>query len=150
MDKLPPKNERSKTVLLASLAANILLISFAVGLAAGQGSNGPTGVFKLDPQQRVEILAGLLPAADAELLRRSYENRGNLFAVTQSDHDEAVRRVLALMAQPKLDLPALRAALAKARSNNERLNDLLSETLLEAIQKMPASSRVAFAGEYWR
>jgi uncharacterized membrane protein len=134
-----------KVVLPLSLAVNILLLSYVGGRTLGASE---TAAFRHDPQQRLEMLAGLLPPADAKLLRDAYRERGTVFAVAHSNHEEAMKKILALMAQPELDLPALRAAMAKARSHNERINDLLSETLLETVQKMSANSRAAFASGF--
>lgn len=136
-----------KIVHPLSLALNILMASYIGGQWA---ASSPSGAFKLDPRQRIDMFADLLPQAEARLLREAYENRGGAFAAAHSNHEEAVKRVLSLMAQPQLDVPALRAAMAKARGYNERLNDLLSETLLDTIQKMPASSRAELLRESWR
>jgi uncharacterized membrane protein len=145
MDCCTEKQAWRTAALLASILMNALLLSYVGGQMAGGSA---AGVFRLNPEDRIEMLAKRLPEADADLLRKAYRARGADFANVNSNHEEAVSRVLALMAQPQLDLGALRTELLKARGHRERLNDLLSEILLATIQKMPASSRAAFANGF--
>lgn len=141
------KNKWWKVVLPVSLTINLLMTSYMLGDWAGADA---TEMSTPDPRRRMEALASRLAPADATVLRKAYEDRGGAFALAQGDRKEAVKRVHSLMAQPELDVPALREALVRARGHSERLNDLFSETLLETAQKAPAGSRASLAAGFWR
>ena len=136
-----------KAALPVSLAVNIFLLAYAGGQWAGTRT---PGIFRIDPQRPIERLAKRLPTADAALLREAFRTREAAFAAARKDYAEAVEQVLALMAQPQLDVPALRTAIAAARDHRQRMDGLLAGTVLAAIEKMPGETRAAFAKSFKR
>jgi uncharacterized membrane protein len=131
-----------KVALLVSLALNVFLLAYAGGLWAG---NREPAFLRLDPQRPIERLASRLPAPDATLLREAYHSREGAIAAVRKEHAEAVERVLDLMAQSRLDAQALREAAAAVREHRRRMDDLVADALLTAIEKMPVETRVQLA-----
>ena len=134
-----------KAVLPVSLAANIFLLSYVGGQLIGASK---PQMFRVNPQRPIERLAKRLALPDASLLHKAYRDRECAFTAARKDYDEAVARVLSSMAKPQLDPVELRKAMTEAFSHRHRIDDLMSETLLDTIEKMPPDSRAAFANSF--
>lgn len=131
-----------KLALPVSLALNVFLLAHIGGQWAGARE---PGILRLNPQRPIERLAKRLPAPDAALLRDAYRSREASIAAVRNDYAETAGQVLKLMAQPQLDAPALREAVAAMREHRRRMDDLIADTLLAAIEKMPAETRARLA-----
>lgn len=131
-----------QAALLLSLALNVFLAAYAGGQWAG--SHEP-GILRMNPQRTIERLASRLPAADAALLRDAYRSREAGIAAVRKDYAEAAGQTLQLLAQPRLDLPALREAVAAVREHRRRMDELVAGALLAAVENMPAETRAALA-----
>jgi uncharacterized membrane protein len=132
----------SNVLLLVSLALNIFLVAYIGGQWAGSHK---TGLLRLGPHRLVERLAKRLPTADAALLRNAYHSREAAITAVNKDYAEAIRHVLKVMAKPQLDPSALRKAVATVREHRRRMDDLVADMLLAAIEKMPPETRAALA-----
>ena len=134
-----------RLVLIGSLCLNLAL----GGYVASQLLRQPERPFTAMPPPRVlSLLAGRLPEKDADVLREAYRNKREQIVAARAVFELSVSKVLGLLAEPELYVPALRAALEDARTKRMRQNDPLVEAFFQALEKMSYQTRRDLVGRF--
>ena len=133
-----------RPLLLASLALNLFLIGIAAAIGLRHlielaPSVGPEGI--RGPAARIERLATMLPAADAQKLRAQFDARRPAIDAAREAYLRS-RESLdgALRAQP-FTIEGLRAALAQARASRQLLEEALEDVVATAAVEMSTEAR---------
>lgn len=133
-----------QVALLASLCLNVVLGSYVatqwlaprplIATAAGA------------PMRLVDAIADRLPDEDATRLRRIYDVRRPAVAAAQADYEQALRRAILKLADPRLDAASFRAAVMEARDKRVAIGDIVIEAVVEAAVEIPPETRAALVG----
>jgi uncharacterized membrane protein len=135
----------SHLALLGSLCLNIALGGYLASQLLAPPAR-PLGA--MPPPRVLALLAGQLPPKDAEMLRDLYRSKQEQAAAARVTFEMSVAKVVGLLAQPELDVPALRAALEDARVKRMRQNDPLVEAFFQALEKMSYETRRNLVGRF--
>jgi uncharacterized membrane protein len=132
-------------LLLGSLCLNVLMGSYIAKQWIAAWS--PPIAFTLAaPPRLIQFVAGRLPSADAETLWRIYRAKEQELRTAQGDYEQSLRRAVRLLAQPDVDVPALRSAVMGARDKRIKVGDIVIETFLEAIPQLSPQARQDLVG----
>jgi hypothetical protein len=125
-------------MLFCSLFLNVVLGSYVAvqALVAQPQRSPPRG-----PQQMVARLAERLPPSDAAILREAYLAREAEIVAAEMAGQRARARITEILGRPELDVEALRTASKEMRAQRNRIGELISETLNEAMQRIAPEAR---------
>lgn len=138
----------SRRLLIISLAINLFFVG-TVGALAIRHYVTPARTAGIDRPRsvaaRIDRLASLLPAADAETLRAAFHARATSAEGARDALNRAIERIQAgLRAQP-FDPNQLRAAMADARALRPTYELEMQEILVAAAAAMSEEGRVKLA-----
>lgn len=133
-----------RLVLIGSLCLNLAL----GGYLASQLLRPQERPTAMPPPRVLGLLARQLPPRDAEVLQEAYRGKREQIVAARAVFELSVAKVLELLAEPELDVPALRAALEDARTKRMRQNDPLVEAFFQALEKMSFQTRRDLVGRF--
>ncbi len=94
---------------------------------------------------RIERLAAVLPAPDADILRRNYQaNRGAVDAA-RSAYEAARESVRASLRREPFDVGAMRASMTQTRAARQEFEQLLQNVIVAAAGEMSQAGRTHLA-----
>ncbi|MFD2184520.1 periplasmic heavy metal sensor [Rhodoplanes azumiensis] len=133
-----------QVALLASLCLNVGLGSYVatqwlaprplIATAAGA------------PMRLIDSIADRLPEEDATRLRRIYDLRKPAVVAAQADYEQALRRAILKLADPRLDAASFRAAVMEARDKRVAIGDIVIDAVVEAAVEIPPQTRADLVG----
>jgi len=130
-------------LLLASLCLNALM----AGYIAKQWFRAPSlPIATATPPRLIQLVANRLPSADAETLWRVYRGKEHALRESQAEYEQALRGAGRLLAQPDVDVAALRRAVMEARDKRIKIGDVVIETFLDAVPQLSRSGRQDLVG----
>ena len=132
----------SRLILLVSLALNLFFIGAAVALAWRHYAWSPErGPGYWTPAARIERLAAVLPAADAEKLRAVLRERIATIDAANNTYRMVQERLRAALRAEPFSADAARTAMAEARAARAKLDEALQEVIVSASAQMAPESR---------
>lgn len=137
----------SRWALPVSLAINVFLGTVLVMREPGPPHRPPGGA-PPGPLSIVERLAGELPPADAEILRRAVAGRSQEIEYRWRVWNGVPERVTTLLAAPDLDFAALRIILDEGRAAHAAVDAAVAEVIMEVTSAMSPEGRHTVAR--WR
>jgi uncharacterized membrane protein len=144
----PPLKTRrwlGRSVLIVSLAANVLLVSF-IGVVAYKRSTWRAAMDS--PPLVIKIVKKRLPEPDRAVLDQVYRGKEREFVAAQAEYEKALRDTIAILVHPNLDAEALRASVQTARQKKLRVADLTINTFLETITQVSPEARRDLARKF--
>jgi hypothetical protein len=129
----------SALTLLGSLCLNI-------GLAGYIAVQGPTAETQ-EPEHRTPdaVIAGFaahMPSRDADILWRIYHAKEAPIQAADAAAQRARLQVVSVLSERDLDVDLLRAAFKDAMESRARMQDLLFEAAIEALQQISPDGRL--------
>jgi uncharacterized membrane protein len=140
-----PRRWLGRTVLIVSLAVNVLLVSF-IGVVGYKRYMWRTAMDS--PPKVIKIVKKRLPEADRAVLDQVFRGKERDFIVAQAEYEKALRDAVAILVQPNLDAAALRASVQTAREKKLRVADLTIDTFLETITQVSPEARRDLARKF--
>jgi uncharacterized membrane protein len=134
-----------RLVLIGSLCLNLALGGYLASQLLRPQERPLTA---MPPPRVLGLLARQLPPRDAEVLQEAYRGKREQIVAARAVFELSVAKVLELLAEPELDVPALRAALEDARTKRMRQNDPLVEAFFQALEKMSFQTRRDLVGRF--
>jgi uncharacterized membrane protein len=129
--------------LIASLALNLFVLArLATPLLLGPADPPPPEAML---PHLVEELAAALPAADAALLRQTFDGHAANIAGTSRAVAAAHEQVRAALAADPFDEAALAAALDQLRDAEQALHGAVRQTVLDIAPRLSPEARHALA-----
>ncbi|HTP93740.1 MAG TPA: periplasmic heavy metal sensor [Xanthobacteraceae bacterium] len=135
---------RVRWLLLGSLALNLFFVGAAGAVALRYSSEVPlAAVTRIDhsASQRLERLAGTLPATDAQMMREQLRADAQRVAAAQADlrlSQDKYRN--SLRAEP-FDRDAMLTAMAEVQTAREKFDLVLHDVIAAAVPKMSMVGR---------
>lgn len=130
-------------LLVVSLCLNVLMASYiAKQWVEAWSPRMATG----SPPRLVRMVAGRLPSADAGTLWRVYGAKESALHSAQADYEQSLRRAVRLLAQPNLDVAALRGAVLEARDKRIKVGDIVIDMFLETFPQISPQGRQDLVG----
>src|SRR5882724_7093721 len=105
-------------LLLVSLCLNALMGGY---IAKQWFAARSLPVATATPPRLIQLVADRLPPADADTLWRVYRGKAQALRESQADYEQALRGTGRLLAQPDVDVPALRRAVMEARDKRIKI-----------------------------
>jgi uncharacterized membrane protein len=140
----PWRNSASRPVLLLSLALNLFFIGVSVALALRQSAvehTTLTAEISRTPAARIERLAALLPAADAQKLRGQFHAREGAIDAAREAYLQSRDTVAGALRAEPFSVEKLRAAMSQARARRQLLEETLQDVVATAAIGMSADAR---------
>ena len=140
------EDRTSRRIVLWSLALNLFFIGLVAALfvrlyiappAAAPIDRSATG--------RIERIAAILPAADAEVIRAEYHAKAAPVDAARDDFERAIDAVRRTFRAEPYDIGATRAAMVEARSARQKFESLLHDIIASAVSKMSPAGRQKLA-----
>lgn len=137
----------TRIALFVSIALNIALGAY---LASQWMMPRWRPLADIAPSQVVELVARRLPSAEAGIVREAYRQRQGQIAEQREAFVRARAKTLDLLAQPDLDVPALRASMLEAREQRLKQVNVLIEMFIDVVGKLPPQVRQDLAARFRR
>lgn len=140
---LPARDRASRPILLASLALNLFFIGLGVALALRHSAAGSSSVAESPraPEVRIERLAEMLPAADAQKLRAQFRARAVAIDAARDAYLRSRATVSGALRAEPFSAERLRAAMTQARTRRQMLEEALQDVVTSAAVGMSAEAR---------
>ncbi|HWF96510.1 MAG TPA: periplasmic heavy metal sensor [Xanthobacteraceae bacterium] len=129
----------SALALLGSLCLNIGLAGYIAVQAPTADSQEPV---HRAPDAVIATFAAHLPSQDADILWRIYRSRQAQIQAADVASQQARLRVVSVLAQRDLDTDLLRATFKEALESQARMQDLLFDAAIEALQQISPDGRL--------
>ena len=94
---------------------------------------------------RIERIAAILPAADAEVIRAEYRAKAAPVDAAREDFERSVDAIRDTFRAAPYDIEATRAAMAEARGKRQKFDLLLHDIIASAANKMSPAGRQKLA-----
>ncbi len=145
--QVPPRrrNGAGSIVLALSIGLNLFLIGWEVTQHLGAPSYA-----KPDPAPETvaETIAGDLPPADGEVLRRAFGEKRQTLQEARRRYLVAVERVRQVLSTEPLDQEVFLAAIAELRTTRQAERKIFGDTMLDVIPRMSPQGRQAFVATH--
>lgn len=150
MARLTPR--RLRLILGVSLALNLFLLAFVAGqrwravqLERMVAIPAPEAQISPDPEGALARLGGVLPSADAAILRQAIAARLPELGAIRRDFAAAVDHARVEMARDPVDPAALGQAITEARRQRMRFGPVLESLLVETVPRLSPEGRRALS-----
>ena len=149
-DPAPPRPRamrpglRLKVLLFASLAANLLVAGFVIGVVVLGGPGGRDGPPRLR-DAGLGPLVGVLSGEERRGLREALERRAPELREARSQMRGALRELLGALRADPFDAGRLSQALAHQRQVTVHVQEIGQHALIERIAQASPEDRSAFA-----
>lgn len=137
----PPARGWTRTILILSLAVNLLLVGLITGAVLRSGPpgwGGMLGELNLGP------VTEALSKADKAELRRAFLRDHPDFRTQRRDAQQDVAAILDVLRAPVLDRPALEAIFLRQSERSAKRMDRARTAVLDVIAAMSPEDRRAF------
>lgn len=129
-----------KTTLLAlSMALNLFLLGAAGTLLLRP--NAPQ--LPITPDQIETLAVAPLKGDDKRIMEQAFHSRHTEIMNARSIYRASLRRAVAIIGQPGLDTPALRAEANRAKLARAEMNGLVVDALIDGIEHVSPEGRRA-------
>jgi uncharacterized membrane protein len=135
----------SRWLLLGSLALNLFFVGIAIAIAVRPAPAPTTSTWDPDVFVRMERVAQTLPPEDAAALRAQVDNDRATLAAAQATLQHDRGQVHESLRQDPFDAAALRAAMARTRTDRQSYDQILQNLFAQAASKMSREGRLALA-----
>jgi uncharacterized membrane protein len=144
MIMLPPRARAPRPILLVSLALNLFLIGAGMALALRHSLSEPPPVVadsSAAPAARIERLAAMLPAADAQKLRAQFHVQEVAIDAACTAYMQSRDTVSGALRAEPFSAERLRDAMTLARARRQSLEEALQDVVATAAVGMSAEAR---------
>jgi uncharacterized membrane protein len=141
---LPARDRAARPILLVSFALNLFFIGLGVALALRHSVSEPTSIVAESPRApaaRIELLATMLPAADAQKLRAQFRSQEVAIDAARDAYMRSRDTVSGAMRAEPFSVERLRAAMTHARAMRQMLEDALQDVVATAAVGMSPEAR---------
>ena len=141
------EDRSTRWLVFASLALNLFFVGVAGALVVRYYTEAPSVTAPLDRSAaaRIERLAAILPAKDAEILRAEFRARAPTVEGARDEYRRMLDVARAFLRLEPFDAPAMRTALAAARGARQIFDQLMHELIVTAAGKMSPEGRAKLA-----
>jgi uncharacterized membrane protein len=140
------EDRTSRRIVLWSLGLNLFFIGLVAALFV-RLSIAPPAPAPIDRSAngRIERIAAVLPAADAEVIRAEYRAKAAPVDAAREEFERAIDAVRRTFRAEPYDTGATRAAMAEARAARQKFDLLLHDIIASAVSKMSPAGRQKLA-----
>lgn len=141
-------DRNTRWLVLLSLALNLFFVGIAGALAVRHYTEAPaagTALVDRSAAARIERLAAILPASDAEILRAEFRARASTVEGARDEYRRMLDVARAFLRLQPFDVGGMRSALAAARGARQIFDQLMHELIVAAADKMSAEGRSKLA-----
>ncbi len=140
------EDRTSRRIVLWSLALNLFFIGLVAALVVRLSIAPPaTAPIDRSANGRIERIAAILPAADAEVIRAEYRAKAAPVDAARDDFERSVDAIRETFRAEPYDIEATRVAMAEARGRRQKFDLLLHDIIASAANKMSAAGRQKLA-----
>lgn len=137
----------TRVALFVSVALNVTLGAY---LASQWMMPRWRPLADIAPSQVIELVARRMPAAEAGIVREAFRQRQGQIAEQREAFLRARTKTLDILAQPDLDVPALRAAMQEAREQRLKQVNVVIDMFVDVVGKLPPQVRQDLAARFRR
>jgi uncharacterized membrane protein len=140
------EDRTSRRIVLWSLALNLFFIGLVAALLVRLyiAPPAPAPVDR-SANGRIERIAAVLPAADAEVIRAEYRAKAAPVDAAREEFERAIDAVRQTFRAEPYDTGATRTAMAEARAAHQKFEVLLHDIIASAVSKMSPAGRQKLA-----
>ena len=136
----------SRRIVLWSLALNIFFIGLVAALFARLYIAPPAPApIDRSANGRIERIAAILPANDAEVIRAEYRANAGPVDAAREDFERSVDAIRRTFRAEPYDIAATRAAMTEARAARQKFESQLHNIVALAVSKMSLAGRQKLA-----
>ncbi len=140
------EDRASRRLLLWSLGLNLFFIGLVAALLVRLYIVPPAPPpIDRSANGRIERIAAILPAADAELIRAEYRAKAAPVDAAREEFERDIDAVRQTFRAEPYDIGATRAAMAEARAAHQKFDILLLDIIASAASKMSPAGRQGLA-----
>jgi uncharacterized membrane protein len=140
------EDRTSRRIVLWSLALNLFFIGLVAALLVRLYIAPPTAVpIDRSANGRIERIAAVLPAADADVIRAEYRAKAAPVDAAREEFERAIDAVRQIFRAEPYDARATRTAMAEARAAHQKFEVLLHDIIASAVSKMSPAGRQKLA-----
>ena len=140
------EDRTSRRIVLWSLALNLFFIGLVAALLVRLYIAPPTAApVDRSANGRIERIAAVLPAADADVIRAEYRAKAAPVDAAREEFERAIDAVRQTFRAEPYDTGATRAAMAEARAAHQKFEILLHDIIASAVSKMSPAGRQKLA-----
>ncbi|UDF04991.1 periplasmic heavy metal sensor [Asticcacaulis sp. AND118] len=130
--------KRYKTLILSlSLGLNVFLIACGATLWIRHKMPPPFAT----PEQIEQAVLAPLQGQDRLAMERAFASRKTQIEDARQNYRRSLRRAITIVAQPDLDVPALRREAATAKAARSEMTGLMVDAMLEGVEHMSPQGR---------
>src|SRR6185295_6404405 len=136
----------SRRIVLWSLGLNLFFIGLvaALVLLLYVAPPAPPPIDR-SANGRIERIASILPAADAEVIRAEYRAKAAPVDTARDEFERAVDTIRKTFRAEPYDIGATRSAMAETRAARQKFDVLLHDIIASAVSKMSPAGRQKLA-----
>jgi hypothetical protein len=140
------EDRTSRRIVLWSLAMNLFFIGLVAALVV-RLSIAPPALAPIDRSAngRIERIAAILPAADAEVIRAEYRAKAAPVDAARDEFERSVDAIRETFRAEPYDIEATRVSMAEARARRQKFDLLLHDIIASAANKMSFAGRQKLA-----
>jgi uncharacterized membrane protein len=138
------EDRATRWLVFVSLALNLFFVGVAGALVVRYYTEAPaasTAPLDRSAAARIERLAAILPAKDAEILRTEFRARAPMVEGARDEYRRMLDVARSFLRLEPFDAPAMRTALAAARGARQIFDQLMHELIVVAAGRMSAEGR---------
>ena len=136
------EDRTSRRIVLWSLGLNLFFIGLVAALLVRLSIAPPaTAPIDRSANGRIERIAAILPAPDAEVIRAEYRTKAAPVDAARDEFERAIDAVRQTFRAEPYDSGATRAAMAEARTARQKFELLLHDIIASAVSKMSPAGR---------
>lgn len=136
----------SRRIVLWSLGLNLFFIGLVAALVVRLYVAPPAPApIDRSAQGRIERIASVLPAADAEVIRAEYRAKAGPVDAARDEFERALDGTRNTFRAEPYDIAATRNAMAETRTARQKFDVLLHDIVASAVSKMSAAGRQKLA-----
>lgn len=140
------EDQTSRRIVLWSLALNLFFIGLVAALVVRLYIAPPAAApIDRSANGRIEQIAAILPAADAEVIRAEYRAKAAPVDAARDDFERSVDAIRETFRAEPYDIEATRVAMAEARARRQKFDLLLHDIIASAANKMSPTGRQKLA-----
>jgi hypothetical protein len=136
------EDRTSRRIVLWSLGLNLFFIGLVAALLVRLSIAPPaTAPIDRSANGRIERIAAILPAPDAEVIRAEYRAKAAPVDAARGEFERAIDAVRQTFRAEPYDTGATRAAMTEARAARQKFELLLHDIIASAVSKMSPVGR---------
>jgi len=136
----------SRRIVLWSLGLNLFFIGLVAALVLRLYVAPPAPPpIDRSANGRIERIASILPAADAEVIRAEYRAKAAPVDAARDEFERAVDTIRKTFRAEPYDIGATRSAMAETRAARQKFDVLLHDIIASAVSKMSPAGRQKLA-----